>query len=172
MQIRSDSVYVMIVANNESEEEQAEGLVKDKRKVVTVTTPPEDVTVTTPPEDYYSIEEEEESVSTKAKETGQALKELITTIGEKARVAVEERTKELSEMNASDIGAAQDARDISVLGSEVELLITAFEDTMTQIDKQPYDEQVKLLAGYKKLLEEQINVINSRVDWSKRLKKQ
>jgi hypothetical protein len=163
MQIRSDSVYVMIVANNESEEEQAEGLVKDKRKVVTVTTPPED---------YYSIEEEEESVSTKAKETGQALKELITTIGEKARVAVEERTKELSEMNASDIGAAQDARDISVLGSEVELLITAFEDTMTQIDKQPYDEQVKLLAGYKKLLEEQINVINSRVDWSKRLKKQ
>jgi hypothetical protein len=163
MQIRSDSVYVMIVANNESEEEQAEGLVEDNRKVVTVTTPPED---------YYSREEEEESVSTKAKETGQALKELITAIGEKARVAVEEKTKELSEMNASDIGAAQDARDISVLGSEVELLITAFEDTMTQIDKQPYDEQVKLLAGYKKLLEEQINVINSRVDWSKRLKKQ
>jgi hypothetical protein len=162
MQIRSDSVYVMIVANNESEEEQAEGLVKDNRKVVTVTTPPED---------YYSREEEVESVSTKAKETGQALKELITAIGEKARVAVEEKTKELSEMNASDIGAAQDARDISVLGSEVELLITAFEDTMTQIDKQPYDEQVKLLAGYKKLLEEQINVINSRVDWSKRLKK-
>jgi hypothetical protein len=162
MQIRSDSVYVMIVANNESEEEQAEGLVKDNRKVVTVTTPPED---------YYGREEEVESVSTKAKETGQALKELITAIGEKARVAVEEKTKELSEMNASDIGAAQDARDISVLGSEVELLITAFEDTMTQIDKQPYDEQVKLLAGYKKLLEEQINVINSRVDWSKRLKK-
>jgi hypothetical protein len=162
MQIRSDSVYVMIVANNESEEEQAEGLVEDNRKVVTVTTPPED---------YYSREEEEESVSTKAKETGQALKELITAIGNKTRVAVEEKTKELSEMNASDIGTAQDARDIGVLGSEVELLITAFEDTMTQIDKQPYDEQVKLLTGYKKLLEEQINVINSRVDWSKRLKK-
>jgi hypothetical protein len=42
---------------------------------------------------------------------------------------------------------------------------------MTQIGKQPYDEQVKLLTGYKKLLEEQINVINSRIDWSKRLKK-
>jgi hypothetical protein len=161
MQIRSDSVYVMIVANNESEEEQAEGLVEDNRKVVTVTTPPED---------YYS-REEEEAVSTKAKETGQALKELITTIGKKTRVAVEGKTKELSEMNASDIGAAQDSRDISVLGSQVEVLITAFEDTMTQIDKQPYDEQVKLLTGYKKLLEEQINVINSRVDWSKRLKK-
>jgi hypothetical protein len=151
----------MIVANNESEEEQAEGLVEDNRKVVTVTTPPED---------YYSTEEEE-SVSTKAKETGQRLKELITAIGEKARVAVEEKTKELSEMNASDIGAAQDARDISVLGSQVEVLITAFEDTMTQISKQPYDEQVKFLTGYKKLLEEQINVINSRIDWSKRLKK-
>lgn len=162
MQIKSDSVYVLIVANNESEEEQAEGLVEDNRKVVTVTTPPED---------YYS-REEEESVSTKAKETGQALKELITTIGNKARVAVKEKTKELSEMNASDISAAQDSRDISVLGSQVEVLITAFEDTMTQIPKQPYDEQVKLLTGYKKLLEEQINVINSRIDWSKRLKKQ
>ena len=162
MQIKSDSVYVVIVANNESEEEQAEGLVEDNRKVVTVTTPPED---------YYS-REEEESVSTKAKETGQALKELITAIGEKARVAVEGKTKELSEMNASDIGAAQDARDIGVLGSQVEVLITAFEDTMTQIGKQPYDEEVKLLTGYKKLLEEQINVINSRIDWSKRLKKQ
>ena len=162
MQIKSDSVYVMIVANNESEEEQAEGLVEDNRKVVTVTTPPED---------YYS-KEEEESVSTKAKETGQALKELITTIGNKARVAVEGKTKELSEMNAGDISAAQDSRDISVLGSQVEVLITAFEDTMTQIPKQPYDEQVKLLTGYKKLLEEQINVINSRIDWSKRLKKQ
>ena len=162
MQIKSDSVYILIVANNESEEEQAEGLVEDNRKVVTVTTPPED---------YYS-REEEESVSIKAKETGQALKELITTIGNKARVAVKEKTKELSEMNASDISAAQDSRDISVLGSQVEVLITAFEDTMTQIPKQPYDEQVKLLTGYKKLLEEQINVINSRIDWSKRLKKQ
>jgi hypothetical protein len=152
----------MIVANNESEEEQAEGLVEDNRKVVTVTTPPED---------YYS-RKEEESVSTKAKETGQALKELITAIGMKARVAVDEKTKELSEMNASDIGTAQDARDIGVLGSQVEVLITAFEDTMTQISKQPYDEQVKFLTGYKKLLEEQINVINSRIDWSKRLKKQ
>jgi hypothetical protein len=75
-------------------------------------------------------------------------------------------------MNAGDISAAQDSRDISVLGSQVEVLITAFEDTMTQIPKQPYDEQVKLLTGYKKLLEEQINVINSRIDWSKRLKKQ
>jgi hypothetical protein len=152
----------MIVANNESEEEQAEGLVEDNRKVVTVTTPPED---------YYSTEEEE-SVSTKAKETGQRLKELITAIGKKTRVAVEGKTKELSEMNASDISAAQDARNISVLGSQVEVLITAFEDTMTQVRKQPYDEQVKLLTGYKKLLEEQINVINSRIDWSKRLKKQ
>ncbi len=171
MQIKSDSVYVMSVANNESEEEQAEGLVEDNRKVVAVTTPPEDVAVTTPPEDYHS-REEEESVSTKAKETGQALKELITAIGNKTRVVVEEKTKELSEMNASDIGVAQDSRAISVLGSQVEVLITAFEDTMTQIDKQPYDEQVKVLTGYKKLLEEQIKVINSRVDWSKRLKKQ
>jgi hypothetical protein len=41
---------------------------------------------------------------------------------------------------------------------------------MTQIGKQPYDEEVKLLTGYKKLLEEQINVINARMNMAKRLK--
>ena len=41
---------------------------------------------------------------------------------------------------------------------------------MTEIHKEPYDEQEKLLVGYKKLLEEQINVINARLSMAKRLK--
>jgi hypothetical protein len=33
-----------------------------------------------------------------------------------------------------------------------------------------YPEQVKILTGYKKLLEEQINVIDSRINFVKRLR--
>lgn len=136
------------------------------------------VAVVTPSETYYgsdaetrSLEAEEESVSAKAKETGQSLKELVAAIGRKARVAIEEKTKDLDKVNASDIGAAQDAKDIGALGNHVEELIRMFEGVMSGIRKEPYDEQFRLLNGYKKLLEEQINVINSRIDWSKRLKK-
>jgi hypothetical protein len=136
------------------------------------------VAVVTPSETYYdsnaeiqSLKAEEESVSAKAKETGQSLKELVAAMSRKARAAIEEKTKDLDKVNPSDISAAQDAKAIGALGEHVELLIRTFEDVMTGIRKEPYDEQARLLNGYKKLLEEQINVINSRIDWSKRLKK-
>ena len=45
------------------------------------------------------------------------------------------------------------SKGIQHLGNNVEALITVFEDTMTVIRKEPYDEQEKLLVGYKKLLE-------------------
>jgi hypothetical protein len=49
---------------------------------------------------------------------------------------------------------------------------TIFEYTMSKIDQEPdYEEQEKQLKGYKKLLEEQINVIDSRLKMAKRLKK-
>jgi hypothetical protein len=35
---------------------------------------------------------------------------------------------------------------------------------MTEMRKQPYSEQVPLLRGYKKLIKEQINVIESRTN--------
>jgi hypothetical protein len=38
------------------------------------------------------------------------------------------------------------------------------------IRKVPYEEQVNLLIGYKKLIEEQIKVIDSRIGMAKRLK--
>lgn len=68
------------------------------------------------------------------------------------------------------MSATSDARDIQLLGDDVEKLIGVFEDTMTEIHKEPYDEQERLLVGYKKLLEEQINVINARMNMAKRLK--
>lgn len=47
-------------------------------------------------------------------------------------------------------------------------LATTFRDTITMIRDHPYGEQVRLLTGYKKLLEEQINVIDSRIRFVKR----
>lgn len=112
---------------------------------------------------------EEESVSTKAREAGRSLKDLISSLGRKTKEITEEKARELKAQSV-DISAKTDARDIQHLGDDVEKLITVFEDTMTEIRKEPYDEQEKLLLGYKKLLEEQINVINARMSMAKRLK--
>jgi hypothetical protein len=112
---------------------------------------------------------EEESVSAKAKEAGRSLKELMSSLGKKTKEVTEEKARELKAQSV-DIGAKTDSRDIQHLGDDVESLITVFEDTMTEIRKEPYDEQEKLLVGYRKLLEEQINVINARLSMAKRLK--
>ena len=68
------------------------------------------------------------------------------------------------------VGAKKDARDIQALGGYVENVIKGFEDTMNEIKKRNYGEEEKLLKGYKKLLEEQINFINARIELVKRLK--
>ena len=112
---------------------------------------------------------EEESVSAKAKEAGRSLKELMSSLGKKTKEVTEEKARELKTQSV-DISAKTDSRDIQHLGDDVEKLITVFEDTMTEIRKEPYDEQEKLLVGYRKLLEEQINVINARMSMAKRLK--
>jgi hypothetical protein len=112
---------------------------------------------------------EEESVSTKAREAGQSLKDLVYSLGKKTKQVTAEKARELKAQSV-DISATSDARAIQNLGDDVEKLITVFEDTMTEIRKEPYDEQEKLLLAYKKLLEEQINVIDARMDMAKRLK--
>lgn len=112
---------------------------------------------------------EEESVSNKAREAGRSLKELVYSLGRKTKEVTKEKASELKAQSL-DISATADARDIRHLGSNVEKLITVFEDTMTEIRKEPYDEQEKLLLGYKKLLEEQIRVIDARMEMARRLK--
>ena len=113
--------------------------------------------------------EEEESVSVKAREAGKSLKDLVYSLGRKTKEVTEEKTKDLKAKSV-DISATTDARDIQHLEGNVEKLTTVFEDTMTEIRKEPYDEQEKLLLGYRKLLEEQINVVNARMEMARRLK--
>lgn len=141
---------------------------------VTVT---EEKSITTVPArkvETYEVQSEtatsdEESVSAKAKDAGKSLKDLIYSLGRKTKEVTEEKAQELKSQSV-DISTKTDAQDIHHLGDEVEKLITVFEDTMTEIRNEPYDEQEKLLVGYKKLLEEQINVINARLSMAKRLK--
>jgi hypothetical protein len=114
-------------------------------------------------------EEEDESISAKARETGQSFKGFIVTLGKKAMAITDEKTMETTN-ESMDIGARRDSQSISTLGANVEKAITVFEDTITNIRKESYDEQAKILTGYKKLIEEQINVINARLSMVKKFK--
>jgi hypothetical protein len=118
--------------------------------------------------------EEEQSVSTaKAKEAGRSFKEMIKSLGKKAMTKTKEKTKELKDKSAAETvgtGPQKDARDIEALGTHAEDVVLVFEKTMAEIQREDYESQEKLLAGYKKLLEEQINVIDSKQKIAKRLK--
>jgi hypothetical protein len=105
--------------------------------------------------------QEQSSVPAKAKEVGQSLKEKVKSVGKKTITKTEEKTKQLKDKSTqtAGIGPEKNAHDIQALGgTHLEKLATVFEDTMTEIDKEPdHKEQEKQLKGYKKLLEEQMN---------------
>jgi hypothetical protein len=75
------------------------------------------------------------------------------------------------DFNPSARIAAKDSADIATLGPSVEGLARTFEDVMTGIRHELYEEQANLLTGYEKLLQEQISVIDSKIHYVKRLKK-
>ena len=112
---------------------------------------------------------ESESLSTKAKEAGLSLRQLILAFGRKAKTATEVTSKEIKSKTI-DV-APSDTKDIQTLGANVDSIIAAFEDTMDEIHKEDYDEQEKLLAGYKKYIESQVKVIDTRLKMAKRLKR-
>jgi hypothetical protein len=112
---------------------------------------------------------EVESVSTKAKEAGLSLRELVLAFGRKAKFATETTSKEIKSKTIEV--TAPDAKDIQTLGANVDSIIAIFEDTMDEIHKEDYDEQEKLLAGYKKYLESQVRVVDARLNLAKRLKR-
>ena len=109
------------------------------------------------------------SVTTKAKEAGESLKDKVKSIGKKT----EEKTKDLKDksMQTMHIGPAKDAHDIQALGTtRLEKLTADFEATMSEIENEPdYEMQEKQLTAYKKLLGEQMDVIDSRLKMVKRI---
>ena len=104
-----------------------------------------------------------------AKEAAESLKGKGKSIGKKT----EEKAKDLKEksMETMHIGPTKDAHDIQALGTtKVEKLTADFENTMSEIENEPdYEMQEKQLMAYKKLLEEQMDVIDSRLKMVKRI---
>ena len=121
---------------------------------------------------FSLMRDEETDITTRITNTGDVLYDSVLLSIDKARRKSSEKAKEFitRDANPAAIAAKKDAEDISALGESVEGLARTFESLMTEIRKKPYSEQVRLLTGYKKLLEEQINVINSRINMGKRLK--
>jgi hypothetical protein len=122
-----------------------------------------------PPES--STGPDEDSLSKRARETGLTLKELVNSIGKKSKAIAQQKSTELKEAAKDDEINAKDAADIQMLGSHIESIITIFEDTMDKIMAHPsYDEQHGMLVGFKKILEEEVNLIDARLNMAKRLK--
>lgn len=116
-------------------------------------------------------EADEESLSTKAHQAEESVLDVVDAVGAKVGSYAKEKFGDLEKsLNPNHMSAVEDSRKIEALGPMVEDLARVFEDTTTIIRKVPYEEQVDLLIGYKKLIEEQIKVIDSRIDMSKRLK--
>jgi hypothetical protein len=113
--------------------------------------------------------EEEISVSDEATKAGESLKELIVTAIKEAKDSAKETGKQLKEQTIN-ISTTVDSKDIRSLGHNVNASVQLFEETMTKIRKEPYDEQIKLLDSYKDLLKTHINVINARGRMASKLK--
>ncbi len=117
------------------------------------------------------IRDEERDITMKVRTAGDALYDSVVVSIDKAKKSVEKAKEVVTrDANPAVIAAKKDAQDIAALGDSVEGLARTFENLMTEIRKKPYSEQVRLLTGYKKLLKEQINVIDSRINMAKRLK--
>lgn len=123
-------------------------------------------------------EEEEEReedhnriLSVKARRAEEALSDLLDSLGTKAEATVRKKFDELDKaLDHNYSSAVLDSSKIKELGPMVKDIAEAFEDTMTMIEKVPYEEQIILFKGYKKLVEEQIKIVDSRIDMTERLK--
>jgi hypothetical protein len=128
-------------------------------------------TTTTTANNLHLMTQEEEDLTIKVRNAGDAFYYLVLSAIEKAKTISSQKVKEIvtKDISPAAFAAKKDAHDISTLGESVEGLARTFESLMTEMRKQPYSEQVHLLTGYKKLLKEQINVIDSRINMVKRL---
>ena len=116
----------------------------------------------------------ENELTVKARTAGNALSDLTTTAIDKAKDKISKKAKGLSAAvttsNSTSIAAAKDAKDISSLGPMVvEELARSFEEEIREIARLSYTDQTDLLTGFKKLLEEQIRVIDSKLHYVERL---
>jgi hypothetical protein len=129
-------------------------------------------TVTATKNNFSLMEDEETDLTSRVRNAGDVLYDSVLLSVDKAKRKSVEKAKELAtrDISPAAIAAKNDARDIAALGEFVESIARTFENLITEIRKKSYSEQVRLLTGYKKLLKEQISVIDSRINMAERLK--
>ena len=135
---------------------------------VTSTATEEDITL----DESHRVSESESdsSVTAKAKESAKALKELVLTLANRTKEVAVVKTQEFKEAaNDERPEFKKDATDIQRLGSLVDKNAESFEKALDIIRAAPYEEQVHLFQGFKKLLNEEINVVNARLSMASRL---
>jgi hypothetical protein len=113
--------------------------------------------------------EEEISVSDEARKAGESLKELIITAIKEAKDSAKGTGKRLKEQTV-DIASTVDSKDVRSLGDNVKASVQLFEEIMIEIRKERYNEQIKLLDGYKDLLQTHIKVLDARGRMASKLK--
>jgi hypothetical protein len=129
-------------------------------------------TATATNNNFSLMGDEETDLTMRVRNAGDVLYDSVLLSIDKAKRKSVEKAKELAarDISPAAIAAKNDAQDIAALGESVEGIARTFENLTTEIRKKSYSEQVRLLTGYKKLLKEQISVIDSRISMAKRLK--
>ena len=129
-------------------------------------------TATATNNNFSLMGDEETDLTMRVRNAGDVLYDSVLLSIDKAKRKSVEKAKELAtrDISPAAIAAKNDAQDIAALGESVEGIARTFENLMTEIRKKSYSEQVRLLTGYKKLLKEQISVIDSPINMAKRLK--
>jgi hypothetical protein len=117
----------------------------------------------------HTPNEQEASISDEARKAGESLKELIVAAIKDAKDSAKGTGKRLKE-ETIDIAATADSKDIQSIGDTLNTLVTLFEKTMTEIRKEDYNAQIKLLQSYKDLLQTHIKVANARGMMARKLK--
>jgi hypothetical protein len=118
---------------------------------------------------HQTTKEEETSLSDEARKAGGSLKELIVTAVKEAKDSAKQTGKRVKEQTIN-IATTVDSKDIRSLGENVDAVLDLFEETMTEIRKERYDDQIKLLDSYKELLQAHIKVIHARSRMASKLK--
>jgi hypothetical protein len=113
--------------------------------------------------------QQELSISDEARKAGESLKELIVAAIKDAKDSAKGTGKRVKEETIG-ISATTDSRDIQSMGDTLNTLIALFEKMMTEIRKEDYNAQIKLLQSYKDLLKTQIKVANARSMMARKLK--
>lgn len=118
---------------------------------------------------HQTPKEEETSLSDEARKAGGSLKELIVTAVKEAKDSAKQTGKLVKEQTIN-IAATVDSEDIRSLGDNLDALVDLFEETLTEIRKERYGNQIKLLDSYKELLETYIRVVHARRRMASKLK--